>query len=152
VHNQITTPRRVILRDLLLFQVKLILDGLKDLLLVQLSVFAALADLFLGGSRRGWIFYGFMRSCERFDLWLNLYSAASLAQRTPGGLIEERPRGVDSLLSTIEFLVAGLFAWIRPSRQKSRRPGDSAPGRNVSPLPAEPVAAEPLGGGQVVGS
>jgi hypothetical protein len=114
------TPRRVIVRDLLLFQFKLILDGLKDLLLVQLSIFAAVADLILGGGRRGWIFYGFIRFCERFDLWLNLYSAASRARWTPGGLMEERPRGVDSLLAMVETLMGAVFASLRGSRPLRR--------------------------------
>jgi hypothetical protein len=140
------TPRRLILRDLVIFQVKLLLDGLKDLLLVQLSVFAALADLLFGGSRRGSIFYGFMRSCERFDLWLNLYSAASRAQTTPGGLIEERPRGADSLLSTIEVLITAVLVRLGRLWRGSARARPSGGGKVTPPVGDAVSAAGDAGG------
>jgi hypothetical protein len=121
------TPRRVIIRDLIIFQIKLLLDGLKDLVLSQLSFFAALVDVLIGGSRRGRIFYGAMRIFERFDLWLNLYSATDRARRTSGGLLEERPRGVDSLLSAIERILSALAIFALDSWRSRRRPSAATP-------------------------
>lgn len=124
MNGSISTPRRVIVRDLIIFQVKILLDGLKDLVLWQISLVAAIIDILVGGRSRGRIFYGMMRGCERFDLWLNLYSAADHAKRTDGGLLQERVRGADSLLSFIQKLLAGVWsaaciAWRRRSVPRS---------------------------------
>jgi hypothetical protein len=62
------TPPGVLIRDLAIFHLKLVLDGLKDLLLIKLSLGAAILDLIIGGSSRGRLFYGVVRMSERFDL------------------------------------------------------------------------------------
>lgn len=80
-------PRTVILRDLLLFQMKLWLDGLKDIFLSPLSIAACVVDLFFRRSGQKSFLYGVMRLGERFDLWLNLYGAASGADAHRDGLL-----------------------------------------------------------------
>jgi hypothetical protein len=101
------TPVGVLLRDLVIFQVKLVLDGLKDAAVIPLSVVAVVLDLFVGGPRRGRIFYGVMRAGERFDRWLNLHGAARGAARNPDGLFGESRAGDDTLLGEIEEMVRG---------------------------------------------
>lgn len=67
--------RGKILRDLLVFQVKLWLEGLKDIALVPLSLGAAVIDMvFYRKSSRGAL-YGVMGLGERFENWVNLYGA-----------------------------------------------------------------------------
>ena len=68
-----TVSRWVIMRDLLLFQLKLFLDGVIDIILAPLSIGAAMVEIFFGGERRGRLFYSILRFGERADLWLNLY-------------------------------------------------------------------------------
>ncbi|MDQ3555375.1 MAG: hypothetical protein M3409_01160 [Gemmatimonadota bacterium] len=77
------TPKGVIVRDLLIFQLKLWMDGLKDVVLAPVSVGAALFDLVLGPSAKGLRLYRVMRVGERFDLRLNLFGAAADAVSTP---------------------------------------------------------------------
>ena len=62
--------RVVTIRDFLIFQVKLILDGLKDIVLLQVSTVAVVLDVVSGAGRRPRLFYSVLRVSERFDLWL----------------------------------------------------------------------------------
>lgn len=97
-------PKRVLVRDLLIFQLKLMMDGLKDLFLMQLSLVAALIDLVFGKPGRPRLFYRVLRASERFDLWLNLNGAAEQAESAPDGLFGGRA-GADTLLSRIESVM-----------------------------------------------
>jgi hypothetical protein len=98
---QLEVSRTTLIRDLLLFQAKLLVDGLKDLVLIKLALLAVVADLALGGRRRGRIFYGLLRGGERFDLWLNLYRPASApateAAASPVASADHLARGVESM-------------------------------------------------------
>jgi hypothetical protein len=102
--------RGVLIRDLLIFQLKLVLDGAKGVLVFQLSIGAAVIDFILG---RPALFYRVLRFSERFDLWLNLYSAAEGAAEGANegtaegadGLFGASRAGSDSLLGKLEELV-----------------------------------------------
>lgn len=78
--------KSVIVRDLLLFQMKLWLDGLKDVVLSPLSIGAALLDMLRGSKRRS-LFYRVLQLGEQFDRWLNLYHASQRAPRRSSGLV-----------------------------------------------------------------
>lgn len=70
-----TRSRGKIVRDLLVFQVKLWLEGFKDIALVPLSLGAAVIDLiFLRKSSRGAL-YRVMDLGDRFENWVDLYGA-----------------------------------------------------------------------------
>lgn len=106
----IEATRRVTIRDFFIFQLKLVLDGLKDFALFQLAIGALLVDLVSGGGRRRRLFYSVLRLSERFDLWLNLNGAM---ERLDAGEIDEEglfgasEAGSDTLLGKIEELVRG---------------------------------------------
>jgi len=76
----------IIVRDLLLFQMKLWLDGFKDIVLSPISVVAAALDM-LRGSERSSLFYRTLQLGEGFDQWLNLYGAAQRAPTRSSGLV-----------------------------------------------------------------
>lgn len=97
--------RWVIIRDLLLLQLKLFLDGLIDLGLSPLSIAAAIVELLFGGERRGRLFYAVLRMGERADLWLNLYGASRRADTD--GLLGGSKAGSDSLLGELETRLRG---------------------------------------------
>lgn len=67
--------RPTILRDLLVFQVKLWLEGFKDLALVPLSIGAAVIDILFRKSTGQGTLYALMRVGDRFERWVNLYGA-----------------------------------------------------------------------------
>lgn len=97
----------VILRDLLIFHVKLALDGMKDVVLAPASLFAAILDVLLPGASPGHRFYAVLRVGERFDRWLSLFSAASKADAAGDGLFGASRAGSDSLLGRLEALILG---------------------------------------------
>jgi hypothetical protein len=101
------THRAVIIRDLIIFQVKLLLDGLKDVVVAPVSIGAAVIDLLFPTVRRGARFYAVMRAAEKFDRWLNLYGASRHAAENEEGLFGESLAGSDSLLGRIEEVVRG---------------------------------------------
>lgn len=98
----------VLVRDYIIFGIKLILDGFKDLILLQVSLVAFALDLLLmlfAGSRRSRFFYSVLALGERIDLWLNLYGPARRAAHNPDGLFGESRAGDDTLLGELEELV-----------------------------------------------
>ena len=101
--------REVTIRDYLIFQLKLLLDGAKDGVLFIISTLAVIADIISGRGKRPRLFYSVMRMSEKFDLWLNLNGAIERldAGETEDGLFGASEAGSDSLLGQIEMLVRG---------------------------------------------
>jgi len=97
----------VLVRDALIFYIKLLVDGAKDLVLVQVALLAFCVDLILmlGTGRRRSFFYRVMEIGERFDLWLNLYTPSRRARHNADGLFGESRAGDDTFLGEFEELV-----------------------------------------------
>lgn len=102
-----STTLRVTTRDFLIFQAKLLLDGAKDFVLLNLSIVAYLLDVASGRSRRRRLFYRVMEWGERVDLWLNLHGAADDATRTGDGLFGASRAGSPTLLGSVEQWMRG---------------------------------------------
>lgn len=60
-------------RDLAVFQAKLFVDGIKDLVLAPVSLVAALVGLLLHRDDPGRPFYAVLRLGHGFDRWVNLF-------------------------------------------------------------------------------
>ncbi len=100
-------PRtKVSIRDFAIFQLKSLIDGLKDGAVFTVSFVAFGADLVFGrhGERR--YFYRVMRVSERFDLWLNLHGAARV-ESSDDGLFGVSKAGSDTLLGKSEQITRG---------------------------------------------
>lgn len=97
--------RKVLVRDLMIFMLKLWLDGLKDIAVSVLAVGAAAMDLLASRSHRPSLFYAVLRLSERADLWLNLHGAAEVAGED--GLFGASTAGSPTLLGRLEQLVRG---------------------------------------------
>jgi hypothetical protein len=112
-----STPRRssksVLIRDLMILLMKLVLDGLKDALLIQLAIAAVVFDLLFGRADRPLLFYRVLRLGERFDLWLNLYGAADGAEESGDGLFGASRAGSNTLLGRLEQIVRQRVEEIR---------------------------------------
>ena len=115
------TPPRVLIRDFLIFQAKLALDGIKDAVVIPVATVVVLVDLIFGRpSNRGRAFYALMGACESFDRWLNLHGASRRAAGHREGLFAGSEPGDGTLAGDIE----GLMRRSEPSRQSaSARPG-----------------------------
>ena len=119
--------RKVVVRDFAIFQVKLVLDGFKDGLLMGLSIGALVLDLFRGGRRKR-LFYRVMDLGERIDLWLNLHGAAARAEETEDGLFGASKAGSPSMLGRLEQTVRGGDEPRRSRRgREARRPTRGGP-------------------------
>jgi hypothetical protein len=99
--------KRVVLRDLMIFQLKLVIDGLKDIVLSPLSIAAAAADIVFPGRRVGHRFYFVMSVAEKFDRWLNVFGAAEQADASRDGLFGASRAGSATLLGRLERIVLG---------------------------------------------
>ena len=97
----------VLVRDFVIFAIKLVLDWAKDMALVQVALLAFSVDLILmiAVGRKRSFFYRVLEIGERFDLWLNLYNPSKGAAHNPDGLFGESDAGDDTLLGEIEELV-----------------------------------------------
>ncbi|NGP54641.1 hypothetical protein [Thioalkalivibrio sp. XN8] len=87
------------MRDVIVFQFKLFVDGLRDLLISPVSLLAALVDLLVPGDDGGRRFYAVVRYGRRTEMWINLFGAAG----------PEKPaaetKGMDVILQDLEEMV-----------------------------------------------
>lgn len=60
-------------RDLGVFELKLAVDGLKDIVLAPLALAAVVADMVMPAESRGVFLRAVIRIGEGFERWLNLY-------------------------------------------------------------------------------
>ena len=65
-----------LLRDLVAFQFKLALDGIRDVLLSPVSLVAVFVGFMFGGAAPGQYFYRLLRFGRRTDHMIGLFSAA----------------------------------------------------------------------------
>jgi len=71
--EDISASRWLFFRDVLVFQAKLLLDGLRDLLLMPVSLVAALFGLVKEPADPGRLFGRVMEYGRRSDRWINLF-------------------------------------------------------------------------------
>ena len=63
------------LRDVAVFQLKMVIDNLRDFALIPVSLGAALLDLFFKGEREGALFYRVLRWGAHSERMIDVYSA-----------------------------------------------------------------------------
>ena len=95
--------RWTLIRDVAVFQGKLLLDGLRDLLLSPVSIFLAILDLFLGDRGTGRRFYNLLHLGRQTDHWINLFGDANRVP--PPEPTPYSDRSVDELLVDLEHRV-----------------------------------------------
>ncbi len=107
----IEATRKVAFRDFAIFLLKLVVDGFKDLVLINVAAVAMLADLVSGGGKRPRLFYSVLLASERFDLWLNLHGPIERLEAgtvlDDDGLFGASEAGSDTLLGKLEQMVRG---------------------------------------------
>jgi hypothetical protein len=116
----------VLVRDFMIFAIKLAIDWVKDLVLVQVALLAFCLDLILmiAAGRRRSFFYRVLEIGERFDLWLNLYNPSKGARDNPDGLFGASRAGDDTFLGEMEELVRrGPEPVVRPAGPAPAAPG-----------------------------
>ncbi|MFB6273084.1 MAG: hypothetical protein ABEL51_09355 [Salinibacter sp.] len=84
--------RPKVVRDVIIFQAKLWLEGFKDVVLMPLSAGAAAIDVIFGSGT----LYSVMRLGDRFERWVHLYAALEEPERQG---LEGNHRSLDTLLN-----------------------------------------------------
>jgi hypothetical protein len=104
VDNNPGATRWVLLRDVAVFQVKLVLDGLKDILLSPVSLGAAALSLFNKEGETGRQFYEVLHTARRLEDWLNKYGDADRIP-APGFAVKQDGESIDATIARLEELV-----------------------------------------------
>lgn len=92
-------------RDVAVFQLKLLADGFRDLLLVPVSIAAALVALLKKGPKPGPEFYDLLRAGRRSEHWINLFGAVDQVHGKKSDDETVRRDDVDQLVSKVESFV-----------------------------------------------
>jgi hypothetical protein len=87
-----------LLRDVILFQVKLGLEALLDLTLIPVSLAAAGLDLVLGNWRKPRWFHAVLRFGERCERRIDLWAVPAAEGEVPNTEIEAVVRGIEVLM------------------------------------------------------
>ncbi len=101
-----TTDRWVLIRDLGVLQVKLIVDGLRDIILVPASLIAGMVSLATSeGGKPGLQFYQLLAWGKESEVWINLFGAV----RNAPEIIEQPQRfgdqDIDDIVGRLEAFV-----------------------------------------------
>jgi len=128
--RRISQDRTVIIRDLVIFQLKLLLDGVKDIILSPLSVVAAGLDLIAPTDKRGKRLYAVLMLGERFDRWLSLYNSTERAATNAEGLFGASRAGANDLLGKLEELVIGHAEEEEEEEQQQQKAQEPSGDRN----------------------
>ncbi len=93
------------LRDVLVFQLKLLLDAVRDLVLSPVSIVAGVIDLISGDEPPGRYFYRLLAFGGRTDTWINLFGKSGRPEE-PGG---DESDTIDSLVAQVERLMVDQY-------------------------------------------
>lgn len=103
------TDRWVVIRDIGVLQVKLIVDGLRDLVLVPVSLVLGVISLTRSGKDTGSEFYELLRLGKRSERWINLFGAADKARRTEEEEALFPGDDIDAMVSRVENFVVDEY-------------------------------------------
>ncbi len=101
--------RWTLIRDILVLQLKLVVDGLRDLILVPISLVVGVISLLKAGNASGGEFYELLRVGRRSERWINLFGAA---ERVYGpSIADDRfpAEDIDNLVSRVESFVVDEY-------------------------------------------
>ena len=91
-----------LIRDLAVFQLKLVIDALRDVVLSPISLGAAVVDLVRGGERPGRYFYRVLLTARRSEAWINLFGEADRVAPRP---TDAESTSLDALVERMEGLL-----------------------------------------------
>jgi hypothetical protein len=105
-----------LVRDLGVFEAKLAVDGLKDIILAPLALAAVVADMVIPAESRGVFLRAVIRIGERFERWLNLYGAR---RQDVHSVLDEG--GSDMIVDYLENAALDVGRGLRGRRRKDSR-------------------------------
>lgn len=97
-------PRLQLIRDTVILQLKLLVDGARDALLIPVSILAAILGLVRGGADIDREFQRVLKLGRRSERWINLFGhEAPLGRSNPGS-------SLDLLLDRVETVVVEQYS------------------------------------------
>ena len=103
VPSRMPGSRWELVRDALVFQGKLFIDGLRDAAMIPLSLVAVVMDVLGIGGRAGRNFYDVVLVGRQTEEWIDLFSAAD--RLLPQSTEDRSPSGLDALVQRLEDIV-----------------------------------------------
>jgi hypothetical protein len=97
--------RWTLIRDVAVLQVKLVFDGLRDLILVPVSIVTAIISLTRSGDKPGPQFYDLMRLGKESEQWINLFGAVENVPDSAPDSGRFPSKDIDSVVSRVESFV-----------------------------------------------
>lgn len=101
--------RWTLIRDVAVFQIKLLFDGFRDLLLLPISLITGIVSLVKGGREPSSEFYDLLRIGRRSECWINLFGAASHLHGPPSDEDRFPVEDVDAMVSRVESYVVDEY-------------------------------------------
>jgi hypothetical protein len=106
VSSEEASVRWTLIRDIAVFQAKLIVDGLRDLVLVPASLIAGVLSLFSGSDGRpGTQFYRLLGVGKQSERWINLFGALRNAPPDLDHPVPFPDADIDDIVGKIEGFV-----------------------------------------------
>ena len=93
------------LRDVLVFQLKLLLDAVRDVVLSPVSIVAGVTDLITGDEPPGRYFYRVVAFGGRTDTWINLFRIPGRPEQLGG----DESVTIDSLVAQVERIMVDQY-------------------------------------------
>jgi hypothetical protein len=113
--------RWTLIRDVAVLQVKLIVDGLRDLILVPVSLVAGIVSLVRASDTAGSEFYRLLRIGRRSERWINLFGAADRVPEPSEDALPFPDEDIDSLVRRVEAFVVDEYRKGGVTRQAKDR-------------------------------
>jgi hypothetical protein len=98
-----SNERWTFIRDVLVFQIKMLLDNVRDIVLMPVALGAAVIDLLYRGEREGALFYKVLRWGAHSEEVIDVYSA--IEHHYPGQFRVSKAYTVDGVIARLESVV-----------------------------------------------
>jgi hypothetical protein len=108
--NKPPSPQWVLFRDLAVLQVKLLVDGFRDLVLLPASIIAAIASVMrTENGVPGPQFYNLLAVGKQSEHWINLFGATKNAPEGVDGANEFGDVDMDAIVTKVETFVVAEY-------------------------------------------
>lgn len=101
--------RWTLIRDVAAFQVKLVFDGMRDVVLLPISLIAGIVSLVKGGGSSSSEFYDLLKVGRRSERWINLFGAAAHYHGPPSEEDKFAIEDIDVMVSRVESFVVDEY-------------------------------------------
>ena len=102
--------RWTVIRDAAVFQVKLVIDGFRDLVLIPASFVAAIMSVFSSrDGRPGPQFYRLLGAGKRSERWIDLFAAYRHAPEEVVGNKDQTESNIDDIVERVESFVVDEY-------------------------------------------